>query len=365
MTSPGTRRSPADVSDALGIRGPERGVASIAVLRANGIGDYVFGLPALGALRQAYPEARITLLGRPWHEAFLAQRPGPLDEVRCLPVAPEEPETPEATRFWAGERDRRYDLAVQLHGGGRHSNPLIARLEAGLTVGARALDAPPLDRWVRYRTRHHEVLRWLEVVALAGASPSATPPILAVTALDRAAAERVVGPGAPALVALCPGAGDPQRRWPPESFGAVAAALAARVGAQVVVTGSAADAELAARVVGASSGAARDLTGLLDLAGLVGLLSRCALVVGNDTGPLHLARAVGAATVGVYWGVNVVHAAPLRSDRHALAIAWDPHCPACGADLADLDRPGCGHDASLVATVSVAEVVDLAVELLA
>ena len=347
------------------VRRPEPGVAKIAVLRANGIGDYVFALPALAALRQAYPEARITLLGRRWHEQFVAQRPGPLDEVRCLPVAPEEPQTAEATRFWGAERDRRYDLAVQLHGGGRHSNPLVARLQAGLTVGARAPDAPPLDRWVRYRTRHHEVLRWLEVVALAGASPAATPPVVAVTGRDRAAAERVVPPGGPALVALCPGAGDPQRRWPAESFGAVAAALAARAGAHVVVTGSAADADLAARVVAASAGAARDVTGALDLAGLVGLLSRCALVVGNDTGPLHLARAVGAPTVGVYWGINVVHAAPLRSDRHALAIAWDPHCPACGADLADLDRAGCGHDASLVASVGVAEVVDLALELLA
>lgn len=342
---------------------PEPGVERVAVLRANGIGDYLFALPALQALRDTYPAARITLLGLGWHEAFLRDRPGPVDEVRALPAPPEDRASRAAGAFWASEAERGYDLAVQLHGGGRHSNPLVAGLGARLTIGARTPDADPLDRWVAYRVRHHEVLRWLEVVALAGAVTPLAPPRLAVTPADRAAAELVVAPGAAPLAAVCPGAGDPRRRWPAAAFGAVAAALAA-AGADVVVTGDASDARLAAAVVAASGGRASDLSGRLDLGGLTGLLARCAVVVGNDTGPLHLAAAVGAATVGVFWGPNAVHARPLRADRNAAAIAWDPRCPVCGVDLADLGGPGCPHDASLVAPVTVDEVRALALELL-
>lgn len=57
------------------------GVRKIAVLRANALGDYVFSLPALDALRAAYPQAEIVLLGQPWHARFLAGRPGPLDRT--------------------------------------------------------------------------------------------------------------------------------------------------------------------------------------------------------------------------------------------------------------------------------------------
>jgi len=63
-------------------------VRKIAVVRANGIGDYVFSIPALAALRRTYPDAEIVLLGKPWHAAFLAGRPGPIDRVAVVPDYP-------------------------------------------------------------------------------------------------------------------------------------------------------------------------------------------------------------------------------------------------------------------------------------
>jgi ADP-heptose:LPS heptosyltransferase len=62
------------------------GVHKLAVLRANAIGDYLVSLPALEALRAAYPQAELVLLGAGWHAGFLAGRPGPVD--RCLAVPP-------------------------------------------------------------------------------------------------------------------------------------------------------------------------------------------------------------------------------------------------------------------------------------
>jgi ADP-heptose:LPS heptosyltransferase len=112
-------------------------VHRIAVLRANAIGDYLVSLPALEALRAAYPEAELVLLGADWHAGFLAGRPGPVD--RCVPVPPtagvrdDRPPTPPATvqRFFARMRAEHFDLAVQLQGGGRHSNPFVQRLGRG------------------------------------------------------------------------------------------------------------------------------------------------------------------------------------------------------------------------------------------
>ena len=69
---------------------PERlpDVRRIAVLRANALGDFIFTLPALDALRCAYPSAEIVLLGAPWHAKLWRDRPGPVDRVLVVPPAP-------------------------------------------------------------------------------------------------------------------------------------------------------------------------------------------------------------------------------------------------------------------------------------
>jgi ADP-heptose:LPS heptosyltransferase len=62
------------------------GVRRIAVLRANALGDFIFALPALEALRAAYPQAEIVLLAKKWHATFLQGRPGPVDRVVVVPL---------------------------------------------------------------------------------------------------------------------------------------------------------------------------------------------------------------------------------------------------------------------------------------
>ncbi len=105
-----------------------------------------------------------------------------------------------------------------------------------------------------------------------------------------------------------------------------------------------------------------DLCGRLSLAGLAGFLSRCAVVVSNDSGPLHLAGAVGAATVGIYWGPNLINAGSPTRARHRPALSWRSNCPVCGATLFDND---CGHAVSVIADIPTEEVAGYALELLA
>src|SRR5205085_3613204 len=116
----------------------------IAVVRANGIGDLVFALPALWALRATYPAAEVTLLARAPHRALLAERPAPVDAVEVVPPyggvsAPEgAPQTSgDLDAFFARMRARSFDLAIQMHGGGGNSNRFVLELGADRTAGSR------------------------------------------------------------------------------------------------------------------------------------------------------------------------------------------------------------------------------------
>ena len=345
-------------------------VCKIAVLRANGLGDFIFALPALQALRNAYPQAEIVLLANDWHAAFLKDRPGPINRVIVIPpvkgvgVDPDDShsiEDPaEQGRFFANMRCEHFDLAIQMHGGGRHSNPFLLRLGACMTIGLKTPDAAPLDRWVPYVYFQPEIVRYLEVVALVDATAVTLEPHIALLEKDLAEAQSIVPDKGKPLVALHPGASDPGRRWPAKKFAAVGDALAA-AGTHIVVTGTKAESHLVEAVIGNMKAEAQNLCGRLSLGGLAGLLSRCTVLISNDSGPLHLAAAVGTATVGIFWCVNQITAGMLTRTRHRPVISWRLECPICGSN--QIVEP-CRHCASYVADVPVEEVAGAAVELL-
>lgn len=346
---------------------PEHTFEKIAVLRANGIGDYVFSVPALEALRARFPQAEIVLLGKAWHAAFLTERLGPVDRVVVIPPCPgvgEEPGTSvdEAglERFFADMAHERFDLAIQLHGGGRYSNPFVRRLGARLTVGLKAHDAEPLDRWVPYTYFQCEIMRYLEVVSLVGALPVRLEPHIEVTEADLGEVGRFGSQAGWPLAVLHPGATDTRRHWPPEKFAAVGDALAA-AGARVAVLGTAPERPIVEAVIANMRAEAEVLCDSLSLGGLAGLLSRAALMVSNDSGPLHLAAAVGTPTVGIFWCGNLINGGPLTRARHRPFLSWRLDCPRCGANT--IEAP-CEHRDSFVADVPVEGVTNAALDLL-
>jgi ADP-heptose:LPS heptosyltransferase len=352
------------------------GVRRIAVLRGGGLGDLLFAVPAMESLAAAYPGAELVLLCAPPHAALLRDRPGPVTDVVALPPATgvyedRPPDAAEQESFFRRVLREPVDLAVQLHGGGRWSNPFLLRLRPRWTVGSRTEDAAPLTRWLPYRYYQHEVLRYLEIAGLAGAPPVVLEPRITVTPRDLEAADRPLAGLPEPLLAVHPGARDPRRRWPVERFGRVAAACAER-GAGVVVIGSPGERELVSAVVeharlrlrAAAGDAVRPLTGL-DVSALCGVLARSHLLVGNDSGPRHLARAVGTPTVGIFWVGNVITAGPFGRGRDRVHIAWTTVCPVCGVDCTSEDAPRCEHDVPFVASVSTDDVLRDVEDLLA
>lgn len=268
--------------------------------------------------------------------------------------------TPEELEaFCAEQRAYGYDLAVQLHGGGGNSNPLLLRLGARVSVGAAAPGAPRTDRWVPYTSYQHDTVRWLEVVAAAGAWGTRLEPELAVTAADLAASAEVVPSDGRPLVVVHPGATDARRCYPEERFGRVARSLA-DAGARVVVVGGPGDAGRVARVAEGFAAPVETVVGGLSLAGLVGTLARASLMIGNDSGPRHLAGAVGTPTVGVFTYANLADVAPLTRTWHRVLVSWHGGCEVCGMRVLD---GWCGHGASATHDVPEGDVRDAAQEL--
>ena len=345
------------------------GVERIAVLRGNALGDLVVALPALDALRAAYPEAEITFLGRSHHLALLGDgRPSPVDRVVALPdgtVGDEARAEPGLDRealidSLAAER---FDLAIQLHGGGRNSNAFVRRLGARFTAGSRTPDAPDLDRWIPYEHYQPEIARYLEVVGLVGAGSVGIEPRLAVCPEDReAAAAAVPTVGGAPYVVLHPGATDPRRRWSVAGFAEVGRAMAA-AGRRLVITGVPSEAELLGSLRDSLTGGSEDaiVADSLSLPALVGLLADADVVVSNDTGPLHLAVAVASPTVGIFWIGNMINAGPFTRRLNRPLISWRTTCPACGADAT---QGRCEHEVSFVDDVPVEAAVDAARSLL-
>src|SRR3954447_12354391 len=343
-------------------------VRRLAVLRANGIGDYVTCEPALTALRAAYPEAEITLLGAAHHRPLVQGRPGPCDRIVQVPLMPgvragsgQDASAASVEAFFAAQQACRYDLAVQMHGGGRHSNAVVRRLGARATAGAATPDAQRLDREVPYAANTHEILRWLDVAAACGAPAVRRHPGLAVTAADRREADAVLRelPSAPVgrrpdapIVALHPGATDPRRRWPVERLIAVAGALP---DVMVAVLGSPGERPLvdsAMRAARRQGVPALDLGGRLSLGGMLGLLARSVLFLGNDSGPRHLAEAIGVPTVAVFTNANLADVAPLSRVWHRIAVSWESRCSVCGTPVQQI----CDHGVTALADVEVDEV---------
>ncbi|HET9494923.1 MAG TPA: glycosyltransferase family 9 protein, partial [Chloroflexia bacterium] len=204
----------------------------------------------------------------------------------------------------------------------------------------------------------HEVDYWLSVAGLLGADPRAGyRPSLPVTQRHRDDAARLLQDTGnrhamtPApLVALHPGAGrySMARIWPVERFAQVARALVDRYGAEIVIVGGPDEAESAAELEAKVErpGRVHAFAGRTSIHVTAALLERCDLFVGNDSGPMHMAAAVGTPVVAVFgpsnWGAWGPYAPPDEHSPHAI-VRRDLPCMPCFYRAHSLGlREGCG-----------------------
>jgi ADP-heptose:LPS heptosyltransferase len=137
----------------------------------------------------------------------------------------------------------------------------------------------------------------------------------------------------------------------------------------VVFTVSPEDREIVDDIIYNTNYSAINACGDFSLGGLAALLSKAALMISADTGPLHLARAVNTSTVGFYWAPNLINWGPLTRSIHRPLISWKMECPICGTVPNDPypfepKTDVCDHPVSFVSGISIEQVLTAVEQLL-
>ena len=292
---------------------------NILVLDFGQLGDVVLSLPALAAIRGRFPQARITVAtgsaAAPVVElSGSADLTMPVDRV-ALRDGPKLRAIGSLVRLVGDVRRARYDLVIDLHSLSE-SNLLGYLSGAPVRIfaqrGGRSLDFLATVRTPWEDRGEHIVDRYLDVLAPLGIAGGPRVPRLRTRREDDEAVQRMLrerdAAGEQPLVGLFPGAGWPHKRWPLERFADLASRLENNDGARMVLFLGPEEDAMARQVRAAFSSSAVVLEGLT-LSQLASAAARLALLVSNDTGPMHLAAAVGtpillllgAPTRGPYW----------------------------------------------------------------
>ena len=305
-------------------------VEKMVVFRGLYLGDLVAATPALRALRRGHPAAEISLVGLPWAAALAPHLVPDIDRFVSYPGAPGlDGEDDEAAleSFVREMRAEDFDLAVSLHGRGPQSTRLVARFGARRVAGfvGGSGEYPSLNVSVRWDAEEHEGRKLLLLAEATGgvSDGESARHRLRVRDEDHRRTGELLGrnTGGP-LALLHPGASVEKKRWCVEGFGGVARGLIHR-GYSVAITGSKGERGISKRVRELAPGAL-DLSGKTDLHTLIGLVSRAALLVSNDTGPAHLAYALATPSVTVFGpSTDVERWGPLDRTRHAVLLG-DP-----------------------------------------
>jgi heptosyltransferase-2 len=293
-------------------------VRRLLVRAPNWLGDAVLSLAALRDLRLNFPEARLEVLARPG-VADLYQAVPEVDAVR------------ESRGFRADMAEARdgFDTALLLP---NSFGSALAAYAAGVperwgyaTDGRAALltRRPRVPREVRGES---QVYYYRAMLAGCGLRLSASPDVsLRCPEAWRAQARERLG-GVASWLGLNPGAFyGAAKRWLPERFAAVGEILHRRSGMQVAILGGAAERPLADAIAGAMRCPSRNLCGETRLPELVGVLSALSLLITNDSGPMHVAAALGVPLVAVFgptdWRETAPHAPRQRLVREPVYCA--------------------------------------------
>ena len=309
----------------------------ILVIRLDRIGDVVLTTPLVRVLREACPSARIAMLVRPDCGELLEGHPD-LNDVIVYDKAGAQRSIWGTLRFAWALRAKRFDTAVIAHP--THRSHWIAWL-AGIPV---RIGYARKGGWLLTHRRPHqkqegtrheadyavELLGALGLAASPAAGGTSSPagmvparsadgqplrPVIAVSPEARARVSKFLqdrGVGeSEALIAVHPSASCPSKRWPPERFAQVADALIASHGARIVVVAGPGDLPPARDMIAAMRQTPLDAAGRLSVGELAALLARCRLLISNDSGPVHVAAAVGTPVIDIF-GRNQAGLSPSR-----------------------------------------------------
>ncbi|MGF6847824.1 ADP-heptose:LPS heptosyltransferase [Chitinophaga sp. W3I9] len=304
-------------------------IQRIAILRALQLGDLLCAVPAFRALRAAFPNAHITLIGLPWANTFRQRFSHYIDEMVVFPGypgLPEQPHDPVAfSEFMSLMRKRSYDLVLQMQGNGTLVNPLVLAMGAKYTGGFSPKGTvPESGMFVPYPEDLHEIERHLYLLKQLGIPEAGTHLEFPLTTADRDSFRSLQLPCEDyRYICVHPGSRAAWRQWPPPYFAAIADHLAEQ-GWKIVLTGSNEERELTLAVKSYMRFPAVDTAGELSLGGMAVLIKKSRALVSNCTGVSHIAAATATPSVIISMDGEPHRWAPLNTHLHC-TTDWTRH----------------------------------------
>lgn len=301
----------------------------ILIVKPSSIGDVVHALPVLSLLRRRWPEGHVAWLLTPACAGLLDGHPL-LNEIirferRRFGQGWKSPQAAAGIIQFAKQlREKKFDLVIDLQGLLR-SGWITSRTKAPVRIGfANAREFA----WLFYTHRvpvesmeRHAIDRYLDVAAVLGCGREPVEFLFATDQADRDYVRQLIG-GLGRFAVLMPGANWPTKRWPVERFAALVPALRERFGLKSVVAGGPETVGLAQQIPADFSAVAKT-----NLRQLVALLEKADLVIANDSGPMHIAAALGRPLVTPYGPTNPLRTGPYRRDDSVVRL--DIPCSPC------------------------------------
>jgi len=302
----------------------------IAVVRALYLGDLLCIIPTIRAVRHAFPDASITLIGLPWEKYFVERFYTYFDafvEFPGWPDLPEQRATPDAIiSFLQTMQAQKFDLLLQMQGNGASTNAMCMLFGAKKVCGLRKPDEymPDEKLFPVSEDHEHEIRRFLKLIDVLNIPRQGEALEFPITPDEAHAAQAMLEamhltPGR--FVCVHPGARDPKRRWAPAYFAYIADQLVAR-GYAVLLTGSQEEASLLQAVEDCMQMPATNLVsrfGQVGIGELGFMLTQSAALLANDTGLSHVAAALEVPSVIVFSRFSASSRwAPLNSGLHTI-----------------------------------------------
>ena len=291
----------------------------VLFITLSNVGDAILGLPALDLVRAAHPEARITVLAGPRSAAVFQGR----RDVHQTLIHERGASWREVVALWRYLRAQRFETVIDLR-------QTLWAVALGVRRRSPLLRQPP-RQLVHRRERH----LWRAARALGVAMREPVRDSFALPSDEEAVARwwREAGvPDEAPLVAVSPGARSHIKRWTTEGFAAVADRLIAEERCHVVLTGEESERAVVEEVVGRMrERACHVAVGQTTVPQLAVLLSRCRLLIANDSATMHLGAYLGVPTVAIFGPTDPDKYGP-RGPRHRV-LQRQLHCVPCEASL--------------------------------
>lgn len=288
-------------------------IKKILIRGPNWVGDAVLAIPAMKAVRERFPHAKITLLVRPWVAGLFTSAPF-IDKV----WAETKPSSLGAwRRITSNMRNEGYDLGLLL------PNSFESALMMFLGAVPRRIGyATDGRRWMLTESvrstdpSRHQVQYYLDLVKAVSAISGLPSIEIRATAEERANARTLLSgegipAGAPFFVLNAGAAYGSAKRWHEDRFATVADILAREAGMHVALIGSESERPIAETIRGQMKTKAAVLNGKTSLETLIGVLAESSLIITNDSGPMHIAAALGVPTVAIFGSTDERVTAPV------------------------------------------------------